>query len=58
MIVGTVAFVAGAAGALLPVVGLTLRSIQENNISQGEAAILSALGAAVWYLGAFLVDRS
>ena len=58
MLIGGFAFVAGAAAALLPVVGLTLRSAQENNISQGEAAVFAASGLALWLIGAMLAERS
>ena len=57
MFIGGFAFVAGAAAALLPIVGLTLRSAQENNISQAEAAIFAGFGLALWIVGAMLAER-
>ena len=56
MFIGGFVFVASAAGALLPVVGLTLRSLQENSISQGEAAIMAVIGLAVWWVGFKLTE--
>ena len=54
--IGGFAILAGLAGVLLPVVGLTLSTLEANNISQGDAAIMAAIGLAVWWVGFKLTD--